>query len=64
MSGDDDTPLTQVTPTQSWWLAPVQIAPWMPEQITGLFRPWVIILTLAVLAAIGVVAWRKTRTYA
>ena len=59
----DDKPITPVEPAQSWWVTPVQIAPWIPQQITGLFMPWVIALTLVILAGIGFWAWRATRRY-
>ena len=63
LTGGDEKPLTQVNPAQNWWLAPLQIAPWIPKQIAGLFRPWVIALTLVILAGIGFGAWRATRKY-
>ena len=62
-SGGEDKPLPTVEPAQSWWVSPVQIAPWLPPQIAGLFRPWVIALALVILGGggIGFAAWRRTR---
>ena len=57
----EERPLTEVETVQSWWVAPVQIAPWVPQQIAGLFRPWVVVVTLVALGAIGFAAWRGTR---